>query len=299
MLILDPNGRNTVTGRRFGARVLLLAGLLILGGCSAMRMGYERGPLLAYWWLDDYLDFTDTQAPRVRAALDTWFAWHRTSQLVDYAELLARWRRELPAATTAATVCRHASAVDLRIARAADAGITRFAPLSAMLEPHQLARLAARFESRNAELREEYASGTATERAAALETRLAEGFEAFYGRLDARQNALIARAAQAGAYGAETWLAERVARQADTLAVLAAVANDEAAAAPALRQLIARLRRSPRPAYEEYRERLMHDNCRLVAAVHNVATGPQRARAARRLARWETDLRALAARAAR
>jgi hypothetical protein len=36
-----------------------------------------------------------------------------------------------------------------------------------------------------------------------------------------------------------------------------------------------------------------------VAAVHNLAGASQRARAVRRLARWEADLRAIAARAAR
>lgn len=299
MDIVDPKSATPVSGTRGRTGALLLAGVLLLCGCSVLRLGYDRGPWLAYGWLDDYFDFTAAQSPRVRAALDGWFAWHRRSQLADYAELLAGWRRALPADTNAATVCHHAAAIDTRIARAAQAGVTRFAPLARMLEPRQLTRLEDRFESRNAELRDEYASGSASARAAALEARLTDGFETFYGPLHARQHALIAEAALAGAYRAETWLAERAARQADTLTVLAAVARDEAAAEPALRQLLARMQRSPRPAYEQYRDRLMRENCLLVAAVHNLASASQRARAAARLARWETDLRALAARTER
>ena len=42
-------------------------------------------PDLVYWWLDRYIDFNDTQTPRVHEAIKQWFAWHRRSQLPDYA----------------------------------------------------------------------------------------------------------------------------------------------------------------------------------------------------------------------
>ena len=35
------------------------------------------------------MDFDAEQAPRVKAALEQWFAWQRRTQLADYAELLA------------------------------------------------------------------------------------------------------------------------------------------------------------------------------------------------------------------
>ena len=66
-----------------------LLALLLLGGCSAVRVGYNQAPTLAWWWLDGYMDFDATQAPKVKDTLAQWFAWHRSTQLPDYADLLA------------------------------------------------------------------------------------------------------------------------------------------------------------------------------------------------------------------
>ena len=71
---------------------------LALPGCGlALKLGYDQGSPLAFRWLDGYVDFDDAQSLRVRGALDEWFAWHRRTQLPDYADLLARAEAEVPA----------------------------------------------------------------------------------------------------------------------------------------------------------------------------------------------------------
>ncbi|MBC8057759.1 MAG: hypothetical protein H7Y61_14390, partial [Rhizobiales bacterium] len=56
--------------RTFGFRSLIIgAALALLGGCSALRIGYGTAPDVVYWWLDGYIDFNDTQTPRVREAI--------------------------------------------------------------------------------------------------------------------------------------------------------------------------------------------------------------------------------------
>ena len=80
----------------------MLAVSLLLSGCGlALRLGYNQGPSLALSWLDGYAEFDDAQTLRVRAALDEWFAWHRRTQLPDYADVLARARSELQGSATA------------------------------------------------------------------------------------------------------------------------------------------------------------------------------------------------------
>jgi hypothetical protein len=37
---------------------------LILTGCSAVRLGYNKLPEIASWWLDSYIDFSDAQGPQ-------------------------------------------------------------------------------------------------------------------------------------------------------------------------------------------------------------------------------------------
>jgi dihydrodipicolinate synthase/N-acetylneuraminate lyase len=66
----------------------LLAGALLLGGCSAVRLGYNNAPDLTYWWLDSYMDFDSPQSVRVRADLQALQDWHRKEELPQYAEFI-------------------------------------------------------------------------------------------------------------------------------------------------------------------------------------------------------------------
>ena len=89
---------------RIGAWIIATA-LLLLSGCSALRFTYNQGPVLAYWWLDGYMDFTDEQSPQVKQALADWFAWHRQTQLPEYATWLASVRALAHEKVSAAQMC--------------------------------------------------------------------------------------------------------------------------------------------------------------------------------------------------
>ena len=71
--------------------------MFLLAGCSALRLGYDQGPTLAWWWLDGYVDFRSEQAPRAKEAIRQWFAWHRTAQLPGHAAWLAAVRGRIGA----------------------------------------------------------------------------------------------------------------------------------------------------------------------------------------------------------
>lgn len=59
--------------------LLLLAG--VLGACSAAKMAYDRAPDLAYWYLDDYVDFTGAQSLQVKDDLVKFQSWHTLQSL--------------------------------------------------------------------------------------------------------------------------------------------------------------------------------------------------------------------------
>jgi len=40
-----------------------------LSGCSAIKLGYNQLPEISSWWLDNYINFTDTQATQAKQAL--------------------------------------------------------------------------------------------------------------------------------------------------------------------------------------------------------------------------------------
>lgn len=280
--------------------IATLAAALLLGlsGCSALRIGYGTAPDLAYWWFDRYVDFRGAQTPRVREALAQWFAWHRRTQLPDYAALLARMRAEADADTTPARVCDWQRELMRRIDTAYDQANPAIAEIAATLTPDQLVAIEKRQAKVNEEFRDDYLQSDRAKRAAATLKRTVDRAEMVYGKLDAAQRERMAAALAKSPFDPDAWYAERLARQQDVLQVLAKLLKDKPAPAQAqadLRAYVDRIERSPHESYRRYTERLTEFNCGFVAALHNGTTAEQRRHAVKTLAGWEGDLRAIVA----
>lgn len=272
-----------------------------LGGCTAVRFGYNQGPELAYWWFDRYVDFTDEQSPQVRAALADWFAWHRRSELPAYASLVERVRGDLPQPATPAAMCRWFDDIRGRTDVALERALPAMAAVAMSMTPAQIEHLGRQYQKRNAERRDEFAHPDPRQRRDAAVERAVERFERFYGRLDDAQRAVIAQGVAESPFDPERWLAERAARQQEVLQTLQrlrapGVSSDEAVAS--LRMVVQRLQVSPDATYRQHQRRLVEFNCAFAARVHNATTPAQREAAARRFKGWEDDFRALASTAA-
>lgn len=291
----DRPARPRARWTRIIGGVLLSAALL--AGCSAVRFGYNQGPELGYWWLDGFVGFNDAQAPAAREALGEWFAWHRRTQLADYAALLEKARIEVRGEVTPQQACRWAAEVGERIDRAVDRALPPAAQIARTLTPQQIQGLARRYAKRNAEFRDEFLQPDPKRRLEASAERAVDRFERIYGRLDASQKALVAREVAASPFDPDRWMAERERRQRELLEALARLQAEQAspvAVTAALRGFVEAQQRSPDPAYREYQQRLLEFNCGFAARVHNAITPAQREAAAGRLKGWEDDLRALA-----
>ncbi len=279
--------------------IAALFGLLSLtAGCSALRIGYGTAPDLVYWWLDRYVDFNDTQTLRVREAVAQWFAWHRRTQLPDYAALLTRAQAEVLADTTAVRVC----AWQTELIQRADTAFDRIAPAAAeialTITPEQIANIERRYAKTNAEFRDDFLQPDPAKRAAANLKRTVERAETLYGTLDASQRARMGAALAHSPFDAELWLTERRSRQQDAMQTLSRLIKEKAPrdqAQAALRAYVDRVERSPHDAYRRYSERLAEFNCAFAATLHNGTSTEQRRTAAQHLAGWTGDLRAIAA----
>ena len=285
--------------RTFGFRSLIIGALLaLLGGCSALRIGYGTAPDLAYWWLDRYIDFNDAQTPRVREAIRQWFAWHRRTQLPDYAAQLARARLDVLADTTPARVCEWQG----ELVKRAHVAFDRIAPAAAevmlTVTPEQIRYLDQRYAKFNDEFRDDYLQPDRAKRAEENLKRTVDRAETLYGRLEDAQRARITEGLARSPFDADVWFAERRQRQLDALQLLRKLTTESASREQALAALngyVERLERSPREPYRRYAERLAEFNCAFAAGLHNTTTPAQRRTAANKLAGWEGDLRAIAA----
>ena len=286
---------------RRGAIIGLALGALAgLAGCSAVRLGYDQGPFLAHWWLDASLAFTAEQSARTKDALAQAFAWHRATQLGDYAGGLARARAESATAVTPQQVCRWSDELRRRIDPVLERALPTMAELVPTFTPEQLARLERRLEEDDAKRRKDFLQPRTEQRWEASTERTIERFESFYGALEPAQRALVATSVRASPFDTARWWAERQASQTEMMGTLRKLSGDrrprEQVAAD-LRQALERRWLAASPDSSGYRERLAWHQCELGAAVHNAATSAQRRHLADKLQGWEGDLRALAARA--
>ena len=272
--------------------------LAFVSACSALRIGYSTAPDLTYWWLDRYVDFDGAQTQRVRDALAQWFTWHRRNQLPEYAALLVRAQAEVVADTTPARACEWQAELIRRANTAFDRAVPAAADIVLSITPAQIAHIEKRYAKVNEEFRDDYLQPDPAKRAVATLKRTVDRAEMLYGKLDDNQRARMAASLARSPFDAELWLAERRSRQQDALQVLNKLTRDRATreqAQQALRAYADRIEHSPHEAYSRYSARLNEFNCAFAAALHNGTSATQRRHAAKTLAGWEGDLRALVA----
>lgn len=291
-----PVNKTAIIDRRWWRFALLALLLPVLAACSAVRLAYNNGPQLAWWWIDGYLDFDRTQQPAVRAGIERWFDWHRATQLPDYAALLAAMQDEVGGPTTAEAACRWQARWRERLEPALERGIGLAADLVPTLKEANLRHLAQHQARQMDEMRRDFLQPDLDERRRESVKRAVERAERLYGRLGEAQRRVVADGVAASPFDPALWAAERERRQRETVQVLRRLVAERADRddrVAALRALAERAERSPVAAYRDYQRRLAEYNCALAARLHNATTPAQREKARATLKGWEDELRAL------
>lgn len=278
--------------------LLLLVATLLLGGCSAVRLGYANGAQLAWWWIDGYFDFTADQSPAVKERLGRWFEWHRATQLQPIAPLLAQAQQLVVADTTPERICALGEQTRQLVEPAMQRAIAEFADIVPTLGERQFQALQRKQAKNIEEMKDDYLQPDPAERRRETEKRALERFERLYGKLGEAQLRVVRAGLAASPFNPELWLAERQRRQTDavqTLRRLVAEKADRETRIKALQALVQRSEVSPSPEYRAYQVKLTDYNCQFAAQLHNATTAPQRQRARETIEGWADDLRALMA----
>ncbi|WKD50696.1 DUF6279 family lipoprotein [Microbulbifer spongiae] len=74
--------------RPFWRKVALIAFFVCVGSCSSVQFAYNNVDYWIRWKIRDYVDLNRAQAVELQAAMDSFFRWHRQTQLQRYAEFL-------------------------------------------------------------------------------------------------------------------------------------------------------------------------------------------------------------------
>lgn len=281
------------------ARIICLLSLAVaLGGCSAIKLGYDSLAQLSYWWLDGFFDFDDAQGPAVRDDLARIHAWHRANELPRYGELLQRLEQLAPGDITPQQVC--ALEPDLR-ARAAALRARVEPALTAhalTIQPQQLEHLQRKYQQRNRDYEKDWLQLSPEDLVDKRLGQITDRAEILYGRLDDGQRALLRQRLQGSRYSPAIVLADRRRRQAAVLALLRRFSTEKVSipeARAAVHGLVDKMLTPPDPASAAYLDAMRQEICTFSAALHNSTRPAQREHAANRLRGWQHDLADLSA----
>ena len=284
---------------RLWQRCAVVLLVFALSGCALVRTAYDQFDTLAYWWMDRYLDFNESQKRDVKADLKAWHAWHRSTQLPGYADLLNELQHMAKGDVTHAAACDaimkardHFETLVLQTAPQA-------ATLSLSLEPGNLKRLRKKFAEEDKQWRKKWLDVSSKELAEDRLEEWSDRSEFFYGRLNAAQKQAIRDAIARSALDPKISWMLRQRRQEDILATLEKIHKTKPSPSIAEAEIRALMERALHPddaVGAEMRRDLFNEACANSAAIHKLATPAQRKRAEEKLAGLEQDFRKLAVR---
>ena len=273
---------------------------IILTGCSAIRLGYNKLPEIASWWLDSYIDFTDSQGPQAKVALQKLQAWHRKEELPAIAELLVQAQTLAPQNITPEQACKVWESAQVRIESLIQESSRLAAPVVSQLSAKQLKHLEKEWASRNEDWKKNWLQGTPDTRVKKRVDLAAERFNSFYGDLNAEQRQLLKQQFLQSAWTPEWGYQQRVKRQQEQLTALQAMSSEITKPALPLAQVEKALEAlmlhsvRPRDTSDLSKQLLLEQQaCQNLAQLHNTMSPAQRLKAQRKLKDYETDVREL------
>jgi len=284
--------------RKFNTCIVVALALL-LAACSSLRLAYNNGDTLLYWWLDAYVDFDSEQKADVKQDIDELFRWHRKTQLQDYVQVMQHAQRQLSANVTPAELL--ADYQDVR--RRTQSLLTRAAPdiadLALSLRPEQLEQMEKKFAKNNDKFRRENMRGDAEQQNRFRYKKSMEQFELWFGSFSREQEETIRRASDARPLDNGLWLDERMRRQRSILNLARRIMQEKPSREVAtgwinelIKQSFERLDQGERkPFFDKYTSSTVE----LVHTVISISTQEQKQHAQKRMQGWINDFTALAA----
>ena len=288
----------TILRTRLARIIGVLALAAALAACSAIKLGYNALPDLAYWWLDGYIDFSETQTPQVREELNRLHAWHRGNELPRLVEVLERMEQLAPGPVNASQACTFVAEIQGRLNGVAQQAVPALVAMATTVDADQLKHLERKYRGNNADWQKEWVKPPPAERSEKRFKQALERGEMIYGRLDEPQLVVLREWAERSVFDPQRVLADRQRRQQELLQLLRRLSEGAPAPAEAarlVREYLERAQRSPDPDYRRHQEQLLDEACRTFAAVHESTNAAQREQAVRRLRAYQRDLRELSA----
>lgn len=277
---------------------LLLAAALALTACSTgVRLGYNYADTLVTYSIDGYVGLTPEQEQLVKERAVALMAWHRSTQLRDYVQLIEATRSKLAGPVTATDVLVFNQAVNARLAALGDRAAPDLAQLALTLTPDQITKMERKLASDNSKARRELVQFAGKETLDDRVKKYAERAEFWFGSLSREQLEIVRSTLAGRPDNAAWWIDERERRQRELIAVVQRIQTERPSESIATGWVRGYFSQLQSPADAERRraiERFRASNAELIAQLINAASPEQKAALSRKLGSFVDDLTSLA-----
>ena len=278
--------------------VVLALMLVVVAGCSSLRLAYNNGDTVLYWWLNAYVDLDRDQKGWVREDIDKLFDWHRKTQLKDYVEILRKGQKQVQGNVTQAELLADYDEIKSRTQSLLLKAAPDLADLARSLKPEQIAQMEKKFKSNNDDYRKKFLTGDQEKRQQLRYKKSMEQFELWFGSFSREQEAAIRKASDTRPLDNEIWLDERSRRQRNVLNLVQKVQTEklskEATVAlinTLIKDSFERLEHSERKPFFDAFE---NSTAQMILTVIKIATPAQKEHAVKRMQGWIDDFNSLA-----
>jgi hypothetical protein len=280
-----------------GPLLAALSCLLLIAGCSALRIVYSQADHILAWRADDYFDFDPHQKQEFNARIERLLEWHRRDQLPEYANFVNTAVGKARPGLGREDVVWFIEGFKARYRVIVNRGIPDAAELLATLQPEQLAVLQKRWDKDNRKFvaERELDGGIEKRKRARLKRTLAQITD-WTGSLTREQEHRIEALLDRVPLSEHLRHQDRIRRQQEFLELLKLRAN-AAEFRPRLQAWLLDWEQGRAPEYARLSNEALEQRIQFYLAVEKVLTPTQREHALQRLQKFGDDFRALSAKA--
>ncbi|MDQ1816937.1 DUF6279 family lipoprotein [Massilia sp. CCM 9210] len=279
-------------------RVLCLVAMVaVLTACSGIKLAYNQGDTLLYWWLDAYVDLDSEQAPEVKQDIKELFKWHRQTQLKDYVHILTNAQRQLAGNLSKADLDADYRDIMARTELLAQKALPELTDLALSIKPEQLAHIEKKFDKNNETFRKKFIRGSVEDMQEKRFKKSMEQFDLWFGDFSRDQEAILRKASDARPLNNQIWLDDRIRRQQRILTVLRKIDKEnlgKEAAAPLVQGLIKDML-ARGSENKQFFDTSTDGTMQMILTAVKIATPEQKAHAQKRMQGWISDFNTLAA----
>lgn len=269
---------------------------VLFTGCSAVRLGYDQADHLGYWWVDHYLDLSSDKSRQFKADLQALHAWHRQSQLPEYARLASELSTRMGGEPSSAEVCDNIQVLREKFELLSRQSVPVWARLAQQLGPEEINYLRKKFTQEDKEWKAKWLDADVEKIHDLRYEDWLRRAELFYGRLNHDQKKFIQQAIVHSSWDPRISWERRQQRQQKIIAVLEKIRHQHLSqfdVEAELSLIIEQIVNPEDPKQSNMQRKVVEEACINIAGLHQRTTASQRHHASEKFSDYANDFRYL------